>query len=131
MKDIVIDPALLAEAEALKVDRSGAATEGVAQAVRAARRSQWLDDNIATLAASNDYVERPASRSRATAGNVALMHSLMDKGRISIGKRSANAFCAEPWRALLSLLSSRLRGRRYHRNRRGRGIRLCGVERQG
>ncbi|MEH6717431.1 MAG: type II toxin-antitoxin system CcdA family antitoxin [Aurantimonas endophytica] len=67
MNDIVIDPALLAEAEALKIDISGAAAEGVAQAVRAARRSQWLDDNAAALAASNDYVDQaglPLARHR-------------------------------------------------------------------
>ncbi|MCB8836743.1 type II toxin-antitoxin system CcdA family antitoxin [Aurantimonas sp. VKM B-3413] len=58
MNDVVIDPALLAEAEELKVDISKAASKGVAQAVRASRQTRWRDANADALTSSNDYVER-------------------------------------------------------------------------
>ena len=56
MNDVVIDPALLAEAEELKVDISSAASKGVAEAVRAARQYRWREANAEALLSSNDYV---------------------------------------------------------------------------
>ncbi|MCQ8783110.1 type II toxin-antitoxin system CcdA family antitoxin [Mangrovibrevibacter kandeliae] len=67
MHGVVIDPVLLAEAEALNVDVASAASRGVEQAVRAARHSQWRDENHAALASSNTFVEKnglPLARHR-------------------------------------------------------------------
>ena len=49
MNDVVIDPALLAEAEALNIDISTAAAKGVEEAVRAARQSRSREDKIAAM----------------------------------------------------------------------------------
>ncbi|WP_102961253.1 type II toxin-antitoxin system CcdA family antitoxin [Mangrovicella endophytica] len=58
MNEVVIDPGLLAEAEALDIDVSHAASTGVAQAVRAKRQSLWREQNAEALTSSNEYVER-------------------------------------------------------------------------
>ncbi|TFF17869.1 type II toxin-antitoxin system ParD family antitoxin [Jiella endophytica] len=49
MNDVVIDPALLAEAEALDIDIPAAAAKGVEEAVRAARKSRSREDKIAAM----------------------------------------------------------------------------------
>ena len=58
MNDVVIHPALLAEAEELKVNISSAASKGADEAVSAARQPRWREANAEALLFSNDYVKR-------------------------------------------------------------------------
>lgn len=54
---LAIDPTLLAEAKALKIDLAKAAEDGIAKAVRAVNAAQWQEANQDALASSNRYVE--------------------------------------------------------------------------
>lgn len=55
--NLAIDPTLLAEAKALKIDLAKAAEDGIAKAVRAVNAAQWQEANQDALASSNRYVE--------------------------------------------------------------------------
>lgn len=56
--NLSIDAALLAEAKALSVNISRAATAGIAQAVKAEKERLWKVENRATIEAWNAYVEK-------------------------------------------------------------------------
>jgi len=49
---------LVEEARALGVNLSAAAERGVAQAVRAAKRAKWLEENREAIEAWNEWVEK-------------------------------------------------------------------------
>lgn len=55
--NISLDPGLLTEVRALKINLSRATEEGVSRAVRQARADQWLQDSRQAIASSNLYVE--------------------------------------------------------------------------
>ena len=65
--NLSLDPALLNEARALKVNLSRAAEEGVRRAVAEARAEAWKAENAPALQSSNAHVEAhglPLSRHR-------------------------------------------------------------------
>jgi len=49
---------LLAEAEALGINVSQVAEEGIAKAVAAKRTALWLQENHEAIQSSNEYVEK-------------------------------------------------------------------------
>ncbi len=55
--NLSLDPELLSEARALKVNLSRAAEEGVRMAVAEARAQQWKAENAGALESSNAYVD--------------------------------------------------------------------------
>ncbi|OLP59295.1 post-segregation antitoxin CcdA [Xaviernesmea oryzae] len=67
LTDLTVDDRLLAEAEALKIDITRAAADGIAQAVKAEKERLWLSENAEAIAASNAYVAKhglPLARHR-------------------------------------------------------------------
>ena len=54
--NLSLDPALLSEAKALKINLSRAAEDGVRQAVAQARAAEWKAQNAQALESSNAYV---------------------------------------------------------------------------
>ncbi len=54
--NLSLDPALLSEAKALKINLSRAAEDGVRHAVSKARAAQWQAQNAEALESSNAYV---------------------------------------------------------------------------
>ncbi|WP_102108998.1 type II toxin-antitoxin system CcdA family antitoxin [Oceaniglobus roseus] len=55
--NLSLDPDLLAEAKALRVNLSRAAEEGLRAAVASARARQWREENAAALDSSNSFAE--------------------------------------------------------------------------
>ncbi len=52
-----IDPAMIADAEALGVDVVAACEAGLGQAIRRAREAEWLEQNREAIAEWNGWVE--------------------------------------------------------------------------
>ncbi len=56
--DLTISEALVAEAEALGLDITGAAEQGIARAIKAEKERRWKQENADAIKASNDYVAK-------------------------------------------------------------------------
>ena len=56
--NVTLPVELVAEAKALQVNVSQACESGLAQAVMAARRLRWLEENKAAIEAHNTMIER-------------------------------------------------------------------------
>ncbi len=56
--DLTVSEALVAEAEALGVDITGAAEKGIALAIKAEKERRWKIENAEAIKASNDYVAK-------------------------------------------------------------------------
>ncbi|KQM98310.1 type II toxin-antitoxin system CcdA family antitoxin [Sphingomonas sp. Leaf25] len=52
-----IDPAMIADAQALGVDVVAACEAGLTRAIREAREAEWLEENRAAIAEWNGWVE--------------------------------------------------------------------------
>ena len=55
--NLSLDQALLADAKALGVNISQAAEKGVTDAVRAAKRASWIEENQASMKAWGEWVQ--------------------------------------------------------------------------
>lgn len=55
--NISLDRGLVEDARALGINLSQACEWGLARQIREKRREQWLQDNSAALASSNDYID--------------------------------------------------------------------------
>lgn len=53
-----LNGALLSEAQALKVDLSEAAEDGIARAVKAEKERLWKNENAEAIRIENEYVEK-------------------------------------------------------------------------
>ncbi len=53
-----IDPAMVADAEALGVDVIAACEDGLKLAIQRAREADWLRENAAAISSMNEWVER-------------------------------------------------------------------------
>lgn len=58
LASLPLDGALLSEAQALKVNVSDAAEDGIARAVKAEKERLWKLENAEAIDAANDYVEK-------------------------------------------------------------------------
>lgn len=58
LASLPLDGALLSEAQALKVNVSDAAEDGIARAVKAEKERLWKLENAEAIDAANDYVEQ-------------------------------------------------------------------------
>lgn len=56
--DLTVSEALVAEAEALGLDITGAAEKGIALAIKAEKERRWKIENAEAIKASNDYVAK-------------------------------------------------------------------------
>jgi antitoxin CcdA len=56
--DLTVSEALVAEAESLGLDITGAAEQGIARAIKAEKERRWKIDNAEAIRASNDYVAK-------------------------------------------------------------------------
>jgi len=56
--DLTVNPSLVAEAEALGLDITGAAEKGIAVAIKAEKERRWKIENAEAIQASNDYVAK-------------------------------------------------------------------------
>jgi antitoxin CcdA len=56
--DLTVSEALVAEAESLGLDITGAAEQGIARAIKAEKERRWKIDNAEAIKASNDYVAK-------------------------------------------------------------------------
>lgn len=56
--DPALDDALVAEARSLGLDVTGAARDGIADAVRAEKERLWKIENAEAIAADNEYVRQ-------------------------------------------------------------------------
>ncbi|MDZ7872359.1 MAG: type II toxin-antitoxin system CcdA family antitoxin [Rhizobium sp.] len=56
--DITVSETLVAEAEALGLDITGAAEQGIARAIKAEKERRWKIENAEAIQASNDYVAK-------------------------------------------------------------------------
>jgi antitoxin CcdA len=56
--NVSINEAVLADAKALNIKMSRAAEAGIAEAVRAEKNRQWLEENREAIESSNAYVEQ-------------------------------------------------------------------------
>lgn len=56
--DLTVNDALIAEAQALGLDVSGAAEQGIARAIKAEKERRWKIENAEAIKASNDYVAK-------------------------------------------------------------------------
>lgn len=56
--DLTVNDALIAEAQALGLDVSGAAEQGIARAIKAEKERRWKIENAEAIQASNDYVAK-------------------------------------------------------------------------
>lgn len=55
---VMVNSGLVAEAEELGIAVASVAEEALLQAINDARRSQWIGENAAALAAQNEWFER-------------------------------------------------------------------------
>jgi len=55
--NVSLDAALVAEAKALGVSISQASNRGLEEAVKKARAERWLEENMAALEASNEWMK--------------------------------------------------------------------------
>lgn len=56
--DLTVSDALIAEAEALGLDITGAAEKGIALAIKAEKERRWKIENADAIQADNDYVAK-------------------------------------------------------------------------
>lgn len=56
--DLTVSEALVAEAETLGLDITGAAEQGIAVAIKAEKERRWKQENAEAIQASNDYVAK-------------------------------------------------------------------------
>jgi antitoxin CcdA len=56
--ELTVSKALIAEAEALGLDVTGAAEQGIARAIKAEKERRWKIENADAIKASNDYVAK-------------------------------------------------------------------------
>lgn len=56
--DVTVSEALVAEAEELGLDVTGAAEKGIALAIKAEKERRWKIENAEAIKASNDYVAK-------------------------------------------------------------------------
>ena len=56
--DLTVSEALIAEAETLGLDITGAAEQGIARAIKAEKERRWKIENAEAIKASNDYVAK-------------------------------------------------------------------------
>lgn len=56
--DLTFSEALVAEAEALGLDITGAAEKGIALAIKAEKERRWRQENAEAIKASNDYLAK-------------------------------------------------------------------------
>ena len=56
--DLTVSASLIAEAEALGLDITGAAEKGIALAITAEKERRWKIENAEAIQASNDYVAK-------------------------------------------------------------------------
>lgn len=56
--DLTLSEALIAEAEALGLDVTDAAEQGIARAIKAEKERLWRQDNAEAIQADNDYVAK-------------------------------------------------------------------------
>ncbi len=56
--ELTVSEALIAEAEALGLDITGAAEQGIARAIKAEKERRWKIENAEAIQASNDYVAK-------------------------------------------------------------------------
>jgi antitoxin CcdA len=56
--DLTVSEALVAEAETLGLDITGAAEQGIAVAIKAEKERRWKIENAEAIQASNDYVTK-------------------------------------------------------------------------
>jgi antitoxin CcdA len=56
--DLIVSEALVAEAESLGLDITGAAEKGIALAIKAEKERRWKIENAEAIQASNDYVAK-------------------------------------------------------------------------
>lgn len=56
--DLTVSEALVAEAESLGLDITGAAEQGIARAIKTEKERRWKIDNADAIKASNDYVAK-------------------------------------------------------------------------
>lgn len=57
-QDLTVSEALVAEAESLGLDITGAAEQGIARAIKAEKERRWKIENADAIKASNDYVAK-------------------------------------------------------------------------
>jgi len=56
--DLTVSEALVAEAETLGLDITGAAEKGIALAIKAEKERRWKIENAEAIKADNDYVAK-------------------------------------------------------------------------
>jgi antitoxin CcdA len=56
--DLTVSETLATEAEALGLDITGAAEQGIARAIKAEKERRWKIENAEAIKASNDYVAK-------------------------------------------------------------------------
>lgn len=56
--DLTVSDALIAEAQSLGLDITGAAEQGIALAIKAEKERRWKIENAEAIKASNDYVAK-------------------------------------------------------------------------
>lgn len=57
-QNLTVSEALVAEAEALGLDITGAAEQGIARAIKAEKERRWKIENADAIKASNDFVAK-------------------------------------------------------------------------
>lgn len=55
-QDLTVSEALVAEAQALGLDITGAAEQGIARAIKAEKERRWKIENADAIKADNEYV---------------------------------------------------------------------------
>ncbi|MGL3608193.1 type II toxin-antitoxin system CcdA family antitoxin [Rhizobium sp. G187] len=56
--DLTVNDALIKEAQALGLDVSGAAEQGIARAIKAEKERRWKIENAEAIQADHDYVAK-------------------------------------------------------------------------
>ena len=57
-QDVTVSEALVAEAEALGLDVTGAVEQGIARAIKAEKERRWKIENADAIKADNEYVAK-------------------------------------------------------------------------
>lgn len=57
-RDLTVSGALVAEAETLGLDITGAAEQGIARAIKAEKERRWKIENAEAIKADNEYVAK-------------------------------------------------------------------------
>lgn len=57
-QDLIVNDSLIAEAQALGLDVTGAAEKGIALAIKAEKERRWKIENAEAIKADNDYVAK-------------------------------------------------------------------------